>query len=89
MEFNIPAQLNGVQLQKELKDVGVKLNDYPRLVDNKLILNITENDKIKAMAVVDAHIGIDNSAQVAAQRQAILDRLGITEEEARILLGGN
>jgi len=25
----------------------------------------------------------------AAQRQALLDRLGITEEEARILLGGN
>ena len=25
----------------------------------------------------------------AAQRQAILSRLGITEEEARILLGGN
>ena len=25
----------------------------------------------------------------AAQRQAVLTRLGITEEEARILLGGN
>ena len=25
----------------------------------------------------------------AAQRQALLDRLGITEEEARLLLGGN
>ena len=28
-------------------------------------------------------------AQAAAQRQALLSRLGITEEEARILLGGN
>jgi hypothetical protein len=25
----------------------------------------------------------------ATQRQALLDRLGITEEEARLLLGGN
>lgn len=25
----------------------------------------------------------------AAQRQALLDKLGITEEEARLLLGGN
>lgn len=25
----------------------------------------------------------------AAQRQAILDRLGLTEEEAQLLLGGN
>lgn len=28
-------------------------------------------------------------AQTATQRQALLNRLGITEEEARILLGGN
>ena len=28
-------------------------------------------------------------ATKAAQRQALLNRLGITEEEARILLGGN
>jgi hypothetical protein len=28
-------------------------------------------------------------AQAAAQRQALLNRLGITEEEAKILLGGN
>jgi hypothetical protein len=28
-------------------------------------------------------------ATKAAQRQAVLNRLGITEEEARILLGGN
>lgn len=28
-------------------------------------------------------------AQAIAQRQALLSRLGITEEEARILLGGN
>ena len=28
-------------------------------------------------------------AAKAAQRQALLSRLGITEEEARILLGGN
>ena len=28
-------------------------------------------------------------AAKAAQRQALLTRLGITEEEARILLGGN
>ncbi len=29
------------------------------------------------------------AATKAAQRQALLTRLGITEEEARILLGGN
>ena len=28
-------------------------------------------------------------AQAAAQRQALLDKLGITEDEAKLLLGGN
>jgi len=29
------------------------------------------------------------AAEAAAKRQALLDKLGITEEEARLLLGGN
>ena len=29
------------------------------------------------------------TAEATAQRQALLDKLGITEEEARLLLGGN
>jgi len=89
MELNIPTQLNGVQLQKELKDAGIKLNDYPRLIDDKLVLDIAKKDEVKAKAIVDNHIGIDNSTAIAAQRQSILNKLGITEEEARILLGGN
>ena len=35
-----------------------------------------------------ALIKVEQEAK-AAQRQALLNRLGITEEEARILLGGN
>lgn len=87
MEFNIPTQLNGVQLQKELKEAGVKLNDYPRLVDGKLVLDIAKKDETKAQAIVDAHVGIDNSAEIAAQRQAILDRIGLSADELAILLG--
>lgn len=89
MEFNIPTQLNGVQLQKELKDAGIRLNEYPRLIDNKLVLDISQSDETNARQIVDSHIGIDDSLIKATQRQAILNRLGITEEEARILLGGN
>jgi len=87
MEFNIPAQLNGVQLQKELKDAGIKLNDYPRLVDGKLVLDIAKKDETKAKAIVDAHVGVDNSAEIEAQRQAILDRIGLSADELAILLG--
>lgn len=40
------------------------------------------NEKLRAEALVEAEAKV-------AQRQALLTRLGITEEEARILLGGN
>ena len=42
-----------------------------------------EADQAKNAAEAEAE------AAKAAQRQALLTRLGITEEEARILLGGN
>lgn len=86
MECNIPAQLNGVQLQKELKNAGIKLNDYPRLVDGKLVLDIAQKDETNAKAIVDAHVGIDNSVEIEAQRQAILDRIGLSAEDLEILL---
>jgi hypothetical protein len=41
--------------------------------------NYEKNEELKAKA----------EAAKAAQRQALLDKLGITEEEARLLLGGN
>ena len=40
-------------------------------------------DAAKAQAQVEAE------AQKAAEKAALLERLGITEEEAKLLLGGN
>lgn len=45
-----------------------------------------------AQLKIDAQNEVTRKAEAeakAAQRQALLTRLGITEEEARILLGGN
>jgi hypothetical protein len=45
-----------------------------------------------AQMELDAAVAAARQAEAdakAAQRQALLTRLGITEEEARILLGGN
>jgi len=44
-----------------------------------------EREAFKAAAQASAA----EATAKAAQRQALLTRLGITEEEARILLGGN
>jgi hypothetical protein len=86
MEHEIPAQLNGVQLQKELKNAGVVLKDYPRLVNGVLILDIDVKDETKAAAIVKAHVAVDNSAELAAAKNAVLQKLGITADEAALLL---
>ena len=63
-------------------------------------LNCTTGEEIirdaTAEEIAQMELDATNSAAIkaeadakAAQRQALLDRLGITEEEARILLGGN
>jgi hypothetical protein len=49
---------------------------------------ITKQQYEAGFAQVDAWKA-EQDATKAAQRQALLARLGITEEEARILLGGN
>jgi hypothetical protein len=48
----------------------------------------TEFAAYEAEQAVNAASQAETDAK-AAQRQALLNRLGITEEEARILLGGN
>lgn len=65
-----------------------------------IIHNVTTNEIIERemtaaeftayKAQQDADIALQAEAEAkAAQRAALLSRLGITEEEARILLGGN
>ena len=67
---------------------------------SKLIINCTTGETIERELNAEelAQQAIDETAIAArqaeanakeAQRQAVLNRLGITEEEARILLGGN
>jgi len=49
---------------------------------------VEEIAEIEARQIASAEAQVAANAK-AAQRQVILTRLGITEEEARILLGGN
>lgn len=50
---------------------------------------IKDIEKLQKAAAVENAKNQAEIAAKAAQRQALLSRLGITEEEARILLGGN
>ena len=61
----------------EIIDREMSFEEYKKFQqEEKKYLEFKENEKAEADAK-------------AAQRQALLNRLGITEEEARILLGGN
>ncbi len=87
MEFLLPNKFNSLQLQKELKNAGVILKDIPQINNGKLVLEVAKKDETKTQAIVETHVGFDNSAEIQAQRQAVLDRLGLTDDELKVLLG--
>lgn len=90
IKFDKPDSLNGTQLVEELKKVGINVNTdkSPKIDGNgDFWLDITDKDKTKAEKIVAAHVGIDQSEAKAAQKQAILDRIGLTADELKTILG--
>ena len=80
-------EINLKQLDQELGSQGLcaDFNDSKK----KLIVpaensTVTE-DELKA--AIQAHIAIDETVAKATARQAILDRLGLTADEAALILG--
>lgn len=88
IQFTQPKALNGTQLVEELTSAGISVTGRPSIDgDGVLWLNIATADEAKAKAIVEAHIGIDQGPIIEAQRAAILERLGLTADEARLLIG--
>lgn len=89
IKFDKPDVLNGTQLVEELKKGGININaDKSPMIDGNgdFWLDIAETDKTKAEPIVAAHIGIDQSEAKATAKAAVLAQLGITEEQAKLLL---
>lgn len=85
-----PTQLNGTQLREELRAAGVEISDGSGsivVINDEMILDIADKDAAKAEKVVVAHVGIDQEDPAVAVKAALLERLGITAEEAALLLG--
>jgi hypothetical protein len=86
--MKVNKKINLWQLDQELNGKGLNAT----LNENKEIIEVTladNNDATEAQlkSTIDAHIAIDEVAVKAAQKAALLERLGITEDEARLLLG--
>jgi hypothetical protein len=81
-EFNIPAQINGTQLKEELGCAEVYISDGKLIIAGELT-------EAQAAAGLAAHVPVDLeavAAEKAATKAALLARLGITAEEANLLL---
>ena len=87
IEFNKPENLNGSELLLELKVGGIVVTSPPTIDgEGKFWLDLSESDKEKAMPIVAAHNGRTIAPNTAAEKQQILDQLGITAEQAKLLL---
>ena len=80
-------EINLSQLDAELGNQGLiaDFNDP----DNKIIKTADNSTVTEAEleAAIKSHVAIDEVAAKATIKAALLDRLGITAEEAKLLLG--
>jgi hypothetical protein len=87
IQFTKPTNLNGLELLEELETAGVLVKGAPLADDNgNLWLDIKSSDQTKTESIVANHNGTVIAPDNKAARQQILDRLGLTADEAAILL---
>lgn len=88
IKFNKPAKLDGTQLVKEIKSAGIEINQPP-LIDEvgDFWLDVKDKDKTKVAGIVDNHIAVEiDEKALEKAKAALFDRLGITADEAKLLL---
>lgn len=90
IQFEKPVNLNGDELLDELLAVGIVLDKWkqaPSIDGNGVMwLDIAEADEAKATSIVAAHNGTTVAPDNSVAKAALLARLGITAEEAQLLL---
>lgn len=78
------------KLFNELVSAGIELQPTSAMYcyllneDGKIWIDTSEENRSKVQSILDAH-----NSNTDDTRQALLNKLGITEEEAQVLLGGN
>lgn len=69
-------------MTKKIKSINYGLGGFDELKPNN---NVIETEYYTDAELVE----LEAEAAKAQARQALLDKLGITEDEAKLLLGGN
>lgn len=87
--INLPLnkEINGEQFLQELKSAGVNIpNDvFPTVENGSLFIDVDYQFEKKVVDLWDAHIAEDWANKKIESRKNLLDKLGITEEEAKLL----
>jgi hypothetical protein len=87
IKFTQPAKLDGKQLLAELNAGGVAITELPNVdIEGNFWLVIDAKDEAKATPIIAAHVAVIDTNLVKA-KAALLVKLGITAEEAALLLG--
>lgn len=90
IKFKKPTNLNGQELREELRNQGIFISDDKDSViidsNGDFFLDIDLKDKSKADFIVASHDGTIIAPDKTAVKAALLSRLGITEDEAKLLL---
>lgn len=88
IKFDKPENLNGTELMNELNAANIAITTPPSIEGNgEMWLEIAKKDELKAKSIVASHNGTMIAPNTTTIRQQILNRLGLTAEEAAILLG--
>jgi len=80
-------EINLGQLSKELGNKGLiaDFNDSKKkLISPADGVELTDDELKEAIA---AHVAVDEKAELNAKRQAIADRIGLTADELKTILG--
>jgi len=88
IKFDKPINLNGAELLNALNAGGVAVTEPPMIDGNgDFYLDIDEADKAKATPIIAAHNGTTVAPDNSTAKAALLARLGITADEAKLLIG--
>jgi hypothetical protein len=87
IQFKKPQNLNGTELLAQLNAAGVTISEPPfDDAEGNLWLDIAESDEAKAAPIVAAHNGTTIAPDNSTAKAALLAKLGITADEAKLLL---
>ena len=87
IQFTKPTNLNGTELLAELNAGGVSITESAMIDgEGNFWLDIAEADKAKATPIVATHNGTIVAPDKSAEKAALLAKLGISADEAKLLL---